>query len=76
MSFPTAGCRVQVSRGDLEGLNDKACATRPGLSLTFNSIRIQGRHKQDANEMDHSKDKNTTLRATGQPKGSITASRL
>ncbi|KAF1934361.1 uncharacterized protein M421DRAFT_119179 [Didymella exigua CBS 183.55] len=68
--------RAQTSRGDLEGLNDKACATRPGLDQTFDSAKIQSRHWQPGRNMSRGEDKNTTPRATGQPKVSITASRL
>ena len=77
MPFPTAGCRVQTFGGDLEGLNDKACATRPGLRLTFDSVRMQNGHREAGNNMKRSENKNTstTSNRSAQPKGSITASR-
>jgi hypothetical protein len=40
-------CRSQTSRGDLEGLNDKACATLPGSCLTFGSARMQSSTEQE-----------------------------
>ena len=41
-AFSDSGLRSDA-RCDLEGLNDKACATRPGSRLTCDSTRVTGR---------------------------------